>query len=148
MTLFYCFFFIITRLFFYTIQAAAAKKHVLLKYAGFGRKSNKNNASGITGVALTRTGKYRAYISIGKHQIHLGVFATLGDARTARKAAEQRYFADRQEKADATLQKQDESLTRLTSEIKAMEHKQAVLRRQRDMWVAVAGSLLIYNMVK
>lgn len=82
------------------IQAEASKEHVALKYAGFGRKGNKNSGTGITGVALTKNGKYRAYISIGKRQIHLGSFDTIDDAKDARKAAEQRYFAHRQEKAD------------------------------------------------
>ncbi len=51
-------------------------------------------------------------------------------------------------KAEVTLQKQNESLMRLTNEIKAMEHKQAVLRRQRDMWAVVAGSALLYSVLK
>lgn len=49
---------------------------------------------------VLKDGRYRAYISIDKKQIHLGFFDKLDDAKAARKAAEQRYFADRQEKAD------------------------------------------------
>lgn len=65
-----------------------------------GREINRNNSTGVPGVSVFRNGQYRAYISIGKKQIHLGFFDKLDDAKAARKAAEQRYFADRQEKAD------------------------------------------------
>lgn len=75
-------------------------QHVAIKYAGFGREINSNNSTGIPGVSVFRNGKYRAYISIGKKQIHLGFFDKLDDAKAARKAAEQRYFSGRQEKAD------------------------------------------------
>lgn len=76
------------------------RQHVAIKYAGFGREINSNNSTGVPGVSVFRNGQYRAYISIGKKQIHLGFFDKLDDAKAARKAAEQRYFADRQEKAD------------------------------------------------
>ena len=82
------------------ISVAVRKKHLDTKYAGFGRKTNKNSSTGVTGVAFTKKGRYRAYISIGKKQINLGLFDNLDDAKAARKAAEQRYFADRQEKAN------------------------------------------------
>ena len=57
------------------------------------------------GVAFAKKGRYRAYISIGKKQINLGLFDNLDDAKAARKAAEQRYFADRQEKANEIKEK-------------------------------------------
>ena len=38
---------------------------------------------------------YRAYINIGKKQIHLGNFDTLEEAAAARKAVEKKYFAPR-----------------------------------------------------
>ena len=41
--------------------------------------------------------------------------------------------------AEETLKKQEESLQTLTKEIKSMEHKQTVLRRQRDVWAAIAA---------
>lgn len=41
--------------------------------------------------------------------------------------------------AEETLQRQEASLQTLTKQIKAMEHKQTVLRRQRDVWAAIAA---------
>ena len=41
--------------------------------------------------------------------------------------------------AEETLKKQEESLQTLTKQIKSMEHKQTVLRRQRDAWAAIAA---------
>ena len=87
------------------ISVAVRKQHIDTKYAGFGRKTNKNSSTGVTGVAFTKKGRYRAYISIGERQINLGLFDKLDDAKAARKAAEQRYFADRQEKADKIRKK-------------------------------------------
>ena len=80
--------------------AKVHQEHVAIKYAGFGREINRNNSTGVPGVSVFRNGRYRAYINIGRKQIHLGFFDKLDDAKTARKAAEQRYFAGRQEKAN------------------------------------------------
>lgn len=41
--------------------------------------------------------------------------------------------------AEETLQRQEASLQTLTKEIKSMEHKQTVMRRQRDVWAAIAA---------
>ncbi len=87
------------------LTAKVQREHVAIKYAGFGREINRNNSTGVPGVSVFRNGRYRAYISIGKKQIHLGFFDKLDDAKAARKAAEKRYFADRQEKADAIKKK-------------------------------------------
>ncbi|MEQ2422436.1 hypothetical protein WMO23_06775 [Megasphaera sp. CLA-AA-H81] len=87
------------------LTAKVHQEHVAIKYAGFGRKINVNNGTGVPGVSVFRNGRYRAYISIGKRQIHLGFFDKLDDAKAARKAAERRYFADRQEKADEIRKK-------------------------------------------
>lgn len=46
-------------------------------------------------------------------------------------------------KADETLQRQDKSLQTLTTQIKSMEHKRAVIKRQRDTWAIAAGVLLV-----
>lgn len=82
------------------LTAKVHRQHVAIKYAGFGREINRNNSTGVPGVSVFRNGKYRAYISVGRKQIHLGFFDKLDDAKAARKAAEQRYFSGRQEKAD------------------------------------------------
>lgn len=82
------------------LTAKVHREHVALKYAGFGREINRNNSTGVPGVSVFRNGQYRAYISVGRKQIHLGFFDKLDDAKSARKAAEKRYFADRQQKAD------------------------------------------------
>lgn len=41
--------------------------------------------------------------------------------------------------AEEILQRQEESLQKLTKQIKKMEHKATVLRRQRDVWAAIAA---------
>lgn len=41
--------------------------------------------------------------------------------------------------AEETLQRQEASLQTLTKQIKEMEHKQTVIRRQRDVWAAIAA---------
>ena len=65
------------------------------KYNGFGRKTNKNSSTGVPGVSLMKGCWYRAYINIGKKQIHLGNFDTLEEAAAARKAVENKNFAPR-----------------------------------------------------
>jgi hypothetical protein len=49
--------------------------------------------------------------------------------------------------AEATLQKQEESLQILTEQIKKMEHHASVLQRQRDMYAAAVGGLVGYIVV-
>lgn len=49
------------------------------------------NTSGVTGVSPIPSGKWRATISQGGKYIHLGVFATVGEAEEARKSAEKKY---------------------------------------------------------
>lgn len=87
------------------LTAKVHRQHIAIKYTGFGREINRNNSTGVPGVSVFRNGQYRAYISIGKRQIHLGFFDKLDDAKAARKVAEQRYFADRQEKANEIKEK-------------------------------------------
>ena len=50
--------------------------------------------------------------------------------------------------ANEALKQQSQSLETLTEQIKSVEHKQAVVKRQRDMWAAAAGALLIGIAVK
>lgn len=53
----------------------------------------KNNTSGVRGVSFMKNkGKYRAYINLRGKQKHLGIFEALGEAKEARKAAEEKYF--------------------------------------------------------
>lgn len=87
------------------ISVTVRKKHLDTKYAGFGRKENKNNTAGVTGVSFAKGGKYRAYIYVNRKQIHLGVFDTLEDASKARRAAEVKYFGPRQKLADEIKEK-------------------------------------------
>lgn len=58
----------------------------------FGQKVSKNSKTGIKGVSLTRTGKYRAYLTIKRKQIHLGLFDTPEEAAQARKIGEEMYY--------------------------------------------------------
>lgn len=77
------------------------KEKLGAKYAGFGRKKNKNSKTGVTGVSFhKRTGKYRAYIFVERHQLNLGLFDTIAEAAAARREAEKKYFAQRQKRAD------------------------------------------------
>lgn len=75
-----------------------------------GKKVNKNSSTGITGVGIyrnARTGEemYRAYITVKRKQIALGLYRDINDAIAARKAAEEKYFEPLQEKADALREK-------------------------------------------
>lgn len=55
------------------------------------------NTSGINGVAWhKRSGKWRAFIRVDHHQIHIGYYTEIADAQSARKSAEISYgFSDR-----------------------------------------------------
>ena len=55
------------------------------------RPLNKNSTSGNLGVSMTRTGKWRSYITCDGRQVHLGVFTSKKDAEAARKKANERY---------------------------------------------------------
>ncbi|WP_218146419.1 hypothetical protein [Megasphaera elsdenii] len=88
------------------LTADLGKEKLSSKYAGFGRKRNQNSSTGITGVSVhRRSGRYRAYITVDRKQIGLGYYDDINDAIAARKAAEQKYFAARQEKADKIKKK-------------------------------------------
>lgn len=55
----------------------------------------KNNTTGKTGVSHnSKTNKYEAYIQLNGDKIHLGLFENVGDAVTARRSAEIKYFGD------------------------------------------------------
>ncbi|MCW6660000.1 AP2 domain-containing protein [Aerococcaceae bacterium NML191292] len=56
------------------------------------QKISKNNTSGVKGVYLMPNGKYRASISFKRKRIHLGVFDTIEEAKTARLKGEEKYF--------------------------------------------------------
>ena len=58
-----------------------------------GGKPFSNSTTGVRGVALHHSGRYRAYLSLRKRQINLGFFDTLEEATLARKAGEEKYFA-------------------------------------------------------
>jgi hypothetical protein len=54
----------------------------------------KNNTSGYKGVSKTANGKWRAYISLHRKQIHLGNHNDIKDAIKARQEAEEKYFSE------------------------------------------------------
>jgi hypothetical protein len=81
------------------ISREVQKQGLSVSYAGFGRRKNKNSKTGITGVSAWGD-KYRAYITVDRKQIHLGIFEKLEDAVKARKNAEERYFSARQKMVD------------------------------------------------
>ena len=51
-----------------------------------------DNTSGVRGVAMTKSGRWRAYISFKREQRSLGTFDTLEEAAGARKDAERELF--------------------------------------------------------
>lgn len=56
-------------------------------------KINKNNKSGYTGVSYDkRSKKYRAYLTLNKKQIHLGMYDTAEEAYQARLDGEEKYY--------------------------------------------------------
>lgn len=65
-----------------------------------GRKTNRNNSTGVKGVSRVPDGTYRAYITLVGRQIYLGTFPALADAAAARAAAEEHYFAPLLPEAD------------------------------------------------
>ncbi len=56
-------------------------------------KLSVNSTTGVRGVARHRTGRYRAYLTLQKRQIFLGVYDTLEEAKQARKEGEEKYYA-------------------------------------------------------
>lgn len=60
-----------------------------------------------------------------------------GELTTTQKSLESARISLTQ--AEEILQRQEQSLQILTKEIKSLEHKQTVVRRQRDVWAAIAA---------
>ena len=56
-------------------------------------KPNSNSTTGVRGVALHHSGRYRAYLCFQQRQINLGLYTSLEEARLARKAGEEKYYA-------------------------------------------------------
>ena len=87
------------------VMSSIHQAHLAPKYAGFGRKTNRNSTTGVPGVSLMPNSsksappRYRAQISVNGKQIYLGCFKNLKDAKQARKAAEQHYFKEKAQKA-------------------------------------------------
>lgn len=55
---------------------------------------NKNSSTKVNGVSLQKDGSYRAYITFRHKQYHLGVYASLEEAASARKEAEKKLFGE------------------------------------------------------
>ena len=51
----------------------------------------KNNGSGFAGVCRTSKGRWRAYVTVKRKQIHLGVFDSAEEAQKARAKANERF---------------------------------------------------------
>ncbi|MDO4432000.1 MAG: AP2 domain-containing protein [Aerococcaceae bacterium] len=58
----------------------------------FNQKVSKNSKTGIKGVSKYKSGQYRAYLTIKRKQIHLGIFETMEEAAAARLEAEKIYY--------------------------------------------------------
>lgn len=77
------------------------KKTSSSRYVNFGRSTNKNSSTGVTGVSRSHDGRYRAYITVNNLQVYIGCFDTLDAAKDARKSAEQRTKSKRSTKKAA-----------------------------------------------
>jgi len=59
----------------------------------YNKNKQSNNISGKTGVSyIERLSKYRAYITVDRKQINLGIYSNIEDAIEARKAGELKYY--------------------------------------------------------
>ena len=58
-----------------------------------GNKPFHNSTTGVRGVSLHHSGRYRAYLTLQQRQINLGLYDTLEEAGLARKAGEEKYYA-------------------------------------------------------
>jgi hypothetical protein len=71
-------------------------RHHVKKWAAEGRRigiARKNNVAGVNYHPHRSASRpWRAQISVGRQRIHLGIFATEGEAVTARRAAELKYY--------------------------------------------------------
>ena len=77
--------------------------------AGLPHRLNKNSKTGYTGVSyMMRFRKFRAYITVNRKQIYLGVFDTLEEAVEARKEAELKYFGKYRDMVKAIKEKHKE----------------------------------------
>lgn len=61
---------------------------------GFNAKLSSANTTGNRGVRVGPNGRYRAYITVDRRQIHLGSFNGIDEAIKARKAAELKFFGE------------------------------------------------------
>lgn len=58
------------------------------------RNLTSKNTSGYTGVSKRKDGRFRAYISVNRKQIHLGLFDTAKQAYKVRLKAEKKYYGE------------------------------------------------------
>lgn len=77
----------------YEIMKIARAEGTNLTAIQEGRKINKNNFTGHTGISMYK-GRYRAYITFKRKQYHLGLFSDLEDAIKARKFAEEKIYGN------------------------------------------------------
>ena len=72
--------------------------HAANAAAGLPHALNRNSSTGYTGVSyMKQCNKYRAYITLHRKQISLGLFEDIKDAINARKDAEIKYFGEYRE---------------------------------------------------
>lgn len=57
-------------------------------------KVSKNNTTGVLGVSLRPSGRYRARIMVDRKEICLGTYDTIEEAKNARKKGEEKYFKE------------------------------------------------------
>ena len=78
---------------------------LISKYIG--RKPSRNSSTGHLGVCWRKREQiYQAHITVNNRCISLGRFKNLEDAIAARKAGEEKYFRDKQDRADEIKREQ------------------------------------------
>lgn len=55
---------------------------------------SKNNSTGVIGVSVRPSGRYRARIMVDRKEIALGTYDTIEEAKKARESGEMRYFGE------------------------------------------------------
>lgn len=71
------------------------------------KKTHKNSKSGIKGVSLLSSGKYRVDIQLSGKRKYLGTFSSFKEAKEVRKKAEEKYYKPLLEKYSDIIEKED-----------------------------------------
>lgn len=129
-------------------DAASAENHNVIDTVQSAERDNQRARDDI-GTLQARLNVLKSN-STEQQQILIELQNQLQDCRSQLQTTQQNLTNAKSslKQADETLQRQNQSLQILTKKIKAMEHKQAVIKRQRDTWAITVGVLFISYMAK